>query len=345
MELFSNTDFSTPVATTCENFHVDGHLLTCADYRNGGCWCPPSLMNYDTHLNYVVSVGASATNDMTVTVPGADTGLLTVLECSQRPVNYQSPDWGDSFSVTVAGQQVVVSRTDLDSGWGQDLSIMCTVEYTTDDTPAAGECKHFSAILTAPRVKFDEDGLYRFHESSHDEAVVYVDGERVHSAGCDWLGSHCAESEIDVQLTAGQHSLQYSFVAYTGRAYAYLAWEHVANPCPRGSWRQELFDNTDFTSPASAVCHTDACRHSHRPVNVTCQTFTNPTGDAVDFIETCSGHERPGCWCPTGLTSVSGEDQCHHFSARLMSTVYIESGGLYRFHVKADDEAEVFING
>lgn len=351
MELFSDTDFSTPVSTTCENFddNTDGHLLTCADYRNGGCWCPQSLMTYDTHLNYVVSVGASPTDEREVTVPGAEIGLI-VLECGQRPVNYQSPDWLDSFSTTpIGGGRVRVIRTDQhDSpGWGQDLQIMCTVEYTTDETPVAGECRHFSAILTAPRVKFDEAGLYRFHESSHDEAVVYIDGERVHSAGCDWLGSHCAESEIDVELTAGVHALQYSFVAYTGRAYAYLAWEHIPNPCPAGTWRQELFDNTDFTSPASDACHSDACRHSHMPVHVSCETFTDSDGQAVPFIETCSGHERPGCWCPDGLTEVPGtnQDQCHHFSARLMSTVNITSGGLYRFHVKADDEAEVFING
>ena len=342
MELFSDTDFSTPVSRTCENFNADGHLLTCPDYRNGGCWCPDSLATYDTHLNYVVAVGPSSTNNVRVTVPGAQ--YLNVIECGRRPVNYQSPDWSDTFSATpVGGGQVIVTRTDLDGGWGQNLQLLCTVEYTTADTPVAGDCKHFSAILTAPRVKFTEGGLYRFHESSHDEAVVYIDGERVHSAGCDWVGSHCAESEIDVQLTAGTHSLQYSFVAYTGRAYAYLAWEHIANNCAPGEWRQELFDNTDFTSPASPDCHDDACRHAHQPVHVSCQRFSSSEGQQVPFIQTCP--RRSGCWCPDGLTLVDGEDHCHHFSARLMSTVQIASGGLYRFHVKADDEAEVFING
>ena len=78
---------------------------------------------------------------------------------------------------------------------------------------------------------------------SHDEAVLYVDGSQVHSAGCTWLGDHCLESEIDLQLSAGPHALQYRFVAYTGRAYAYLSWDHIENPCAPGTWRQELFDN------------------------------------------------------------------------------------------------------
>jgi hypothetical protein len=342
VEIFDDLSFENSSAVYCKEFDPhQGHLVTCPDFRSGGCWCPPSLAGYRDHVNLVVEVGISVTSFKQVALPE---DVTSVVRCNSRPVNEQRAEWGDTFTVTVEGRNIRVSRTDQTNGWYQNLRIMCTVQYGSQRVEPGG-CDHFSALLTST-INSTNDQLYRFHESSRDEAVVFIDGERMHSSGCEFVNGHCAEQVFETRLSAGSHEVQYSFLEYSGVAYAYLAWSPVVNECLPGQWRQELYNNPNFTDLAAVSCETFGSR---------------------GFLETCENYTAPGCWCPCGLrggrpchseTALQRQERiqnrighrhgnpCSQFSATLSTHADISIGGRYLFHVSEEhDESRVFIDG
>jgi hypothetical protein len=74
----------------------------------------------------VIRIGSSGANPARVPTDG----LLSCDADPAAPVNAQEPGWADTFSVHLddktRGQTLVVTRTDQDAGWGQDLEITCT---------------------------------------------------------------------------------------------------------------------------------------------------------------------------------------------------------------------------
>lgn len=66
---------------------------------------------------YDINVGSSSSNPKVITLP---TSGLTV---SPIPTNPQNPDWNNTFNVSVSGDQLTVTRTDMNSGWGQNLQL------------------------------------------------------------------------------------------------------------------------------------------------------------------------------------------------------------------------------
>ena len=66
---------------------------------------------------YIINVGSSPSNPAVVTLP------TTGLSVSPTPINYQNPEWNNTFNVSVSGDQLTVTRTDMNSGWGQRLQL------------------------------------------------------------------------------------------------------------------------------------------------------------------------------------------------------------------------------
>lgn len=66
---------------------------------------------------YSIYVGSSNSNPKIITLP--DVGI----NVSSTPTNYQDPNWSDTFSVSVSGNQLTVTRVDQNSGWGQILEL------------------------------------------------------------------------------------------------------------------------------------------------------------------------------------------------------------------------------
>lgn len=66
---------------------------------------------------YTINVGSSSSNPAVITLP------TTGLTVSPTPINPQNPDWNNTFSVSVSGDQLTVTRTDMNSGWGQNLQL------------------------------------------------------------------------------------------------------------------------------------------------------------------------------------------------------------------------------
>jgi hypothetical protein len=73
----------------------------------------------------VIHIGSSGVNPTEIPVDG----LLSCDADPAVPVNTQEDGWGDTFSVHLddkrRGQTLLVTRTDADAGWGQDLEISC----------------------------------------------------------------------------------------------------------------------------------------------------------------------------------------------------------------------------
>lgn len=81
----------------------------------GGAWCNTVYNTTDGSSYIPIHVGPSNTNNKVVTLPHND---MTV---NKWQVNAQNPGWGDRFSVKVNGNQLTVTRTDANAGWGEDL--------------------------------------------------------------------------------------------------------------------------------------------------------------------------------------------------------------------------------
>ena len=68
-----------------------------------------------------IDINAShSSNIKSVTLPSSNMTVGT------KPLNKQSPYWGDKFKTTTSGNQVDVQRTDATVGWGQNLTLRGT---------------------------------------------------------------------------------------------------------------------------------------------------------------------------------------------------------------------------
>lgn len=81
----------------------------------GGGWCNTVYNTTDGSTYIPIHVGSSKSMQKIVTLPNSD---MTV---NNLQVNAQNPSWGDRFSVKVNGNQLTVTRTDANVGWGEDL--------------------------------------------------------------------------------------------------------------------------------------------------------------------------------------------------------------------------------
>lgn len=66
---------------------------------------------------YIINVGSSSSNPKVVTLP--ENGLTV----NPEPINVQNPSWNNTFNVSVNGNKLTVTRTDQNSGWGQNLQL------------------------------------------------------------------------------------------------------------------------------------------------------------------------------------------------------------------------------
>ena len=62
-----------------------------------------------------INVGDSGAKTKTVTLP------YSYMRVDPNPINTQNSGWPDTFSVSVSGTQLTVTRTDANVGWGQPL--------------------------------------------------------------------------------------------------------------------------------------------------------------------------------------------------------------------------------
>ena len=129
-----------------------------------------------------ISVGNSNTNSKTVTLPQQN---MTV---SPIPINpeHEANQYGDTFKVSVSGDQLTVTRTDSEGGWGQPLVLKGTVgqnapsstapsgfKYVTTGQPiediSQEECKTFTD-------KLDGYSFNVINESGNPKGCMLQDG-------------------------------------------------------------------------------------------------------------------------------------------------------------------------
>ena len=101
-----------------------------SDSGNGACaanqcikWTKDAnglVKNSSSPETFSIYVGSSESNPKIVTLP--DVGI----NVSPNPTNPQDPGWNNKFSVIVTGNQLTVTRTDQNSGWGQILQLSGT---------------------------------------------------------------------------------------------------------------------------------------------------------------------------------------------------------------------------
>eukprot|EP01052_Picozoa_sp_SAG31_P003444 SAG31_NODE_133_length_23315_cov_4.858847_6_plen_1809_part_00 len=89
-----------------------------------------------------------------------------------------------------------------------------------------GECQYFSATFSKT-ITLNTGGVYRFFEHSRNDAILFVDGIKVHETSCGT--PRCSEHNFEQTLDAGTHRVLYELQAYVGDAYAHLQWELVGN--------------------------------------------------------------------------------------------------------------------
>jgi hypothetical protein len=72
----------------------------------------------NTFSEYTYTIGPSDTNIKRIELPTNSTIKL------KSPSNLQEKSWTDTFDFTINGKMLEVTRTDLNSGWGQNLEII-----------------------------------------------------------------------------------------------------------------------------------------------------------------------------------------------------------------------------
>ena len=83
------------------------------------------ITNRDDNLIVIYVGNSNSSNTKTVTLPYSD------MSVSSTPANVQEPHWPDTFSVSVSGTQLTVTRTDGGGpGWGQLLELQATLSNT-----------------------------------------------------------------------------------------------------------------------------------------------------------------------------------------------------------------------
>ncbi len=148
----------------------------------------------------VIVVGPSAQSTKRV-------GTQGVTSCDPTPVNEQNPGWRDTFSVEVSADksEIVVTRIDSNSGWGQPLELTCVASQMEALQQLMNLCEDLDTRVVLDLV----DDLL------HNCPLVPLDGSGV--AGCGGgpprLGGAAdgaGEQQLAELITVGEE------LAYTG---------------------------------------------------------------------------------------------------------------------------------
>ncbi len=155
-------------------------------------------------------------------------------------------------------------------------------------------------------------GVHRFTVTADDGVRLYVDDALKLDK---WIDQPPTTYTVDVDLTAGNHSIKLEYYENTELAVAQLSWE-LLSACvatvASGNWKGEYFNNKDLSGAPAMV-----------------------RDDGAGFIDFDFGTGSPSPTCGIGADN---------FSARWTRTVNISSAGNYRFTVTADDGVRLFVD-
>ncbi|MFK7803486.1 MAG: PA14 domain-containing protein [Anaerolineae bacterium] len=149
-------------------------------------------------------------------------------------------------------------------------------------------------------------GTYRFTATVDDGMRVYVDGNKIIDV---WYDSQQHDVSADVNLSEGNHSIVVKYYEAGGKAVAKITWAQVSSSAvtASGLWTAEYFNNTSLSGSP---------------------TRTQSEGK-IDYI-----------WGGSPAVGINADQ----FSARWSGVVPVDSG-TYRFTVRADDGARLWVNG
>ncbi len=149
------------------------------------------------------------------------------------------------------------------------------------------------------------EGTYRFVATMDDGMRVYVDGNKIIDV---WYDSQQHDVVADVNLSAGEHNIVVKYYEAGGKAAAKVTWSQIGQTIgSSGNWAAEYFNNTTLSGfPARTQ-----------------------TESKIDYL-----------WGGSPAPDVNAD----MFSVRWSSAVPVDSG-TYRFTVRADDGARLWVNG
>lgn len=150
-------------------------------------------------------------------------------------------------------------------------------------------------------------GNYRFRLTVDDGARLWVNNALIID---QWRDQVATTHTSDIYLPGGATPLRLEYYDSRGGAVLRLAWERTdqsAAPAPTARWRGEYFNNTNFTGPAALVRE----------------------DENIDFDW---GGGAPGI----GVNA-------DNFAVRWVRTVDFPAG-IYRFRVRLDDGARLWVN-
>ena len=149
-------------------------------------------------------------------------------------------------------------------------------------------------------------GTYRFTATVDDGMRVYVDGNKIIDV---WYDSQQHDVSADVNLSEGNHSIVVKYYEAGGKAVAKIAWSQVnsSSTTTTGLWTAEYFNNISLSGSPSR---------------------TQQEGK-IDYI-----------WSGSPAVGVNADQ----FSTRWSGVVPVNAG-TYRFTVRADDGARLWVNG
>ncbi len=209
-------------------------------------------------------------------------------------VPYVAPDhWKAEYfgNVTLSGPPVAT----VDEGTG-------FVDHSWGTGGPAGLSDFFSTRFT--RTVTLAAGRYRFTQTTDDGSRLWVDDQlQIDAWGVDGLTTHT----VDLDLAAGDHTLRFQSVEYTGGATAQLTWTPVLD-VPAGVWTAEYFANMALSGPPASTVE-----------------------EVSAFIDHNWGDGGPEALPVDG------------FSARFTRTLAFPAG-TYRFTVVTDDGSRVWID-
>ncbi len=247
-----------------------------------------------------------------------------------------------------------------------------------DDSPdPVIQSDHFSARWT--RDVYFAGGEYRFDLHHDDGARLYIDNVLVYS---NWCGPCVVNTSITRALTAGTHALRYEMFENDGYASARLTYQAIAprtkTPTPtatRTPTRTSTLTATNTASPTKTATATISPTPTATATNTPTATATSTATQTATSTATRTSTPTPtSAVCPpiTGWKgeywnndSLSGPPalcrndvdldfdwyggspdpviQSDHFSVRWTRDILLP-GGEYRFDLRHDDGARLFID-
>jgi hypothetical protein len=155
-------------------------------------------------------------------------------------------------------------------------------------------------------------GLHRFTVTADDGVRLYVDDVLRLDR---WIDQEATTYTVDVDLTAGNHTIKMEYYENTGDTAARLFWELLSpciGPVAPSNWRGEYFNNRDLNGSPAMV-----------------------RDDGNVFLNFNFGTGSPSADCGIGVDN---------FSIRWTRTVNFSSAGNYRFTVTADDGVRLYVD-